>query len=317
LRSDAAADDALLAETAVGDYRVGLAAGPPRTQHLPGVGFRTPAPPPKGTSHYLMVVLRDRVGKRHLPRADVRISMLDLPVPIPLVETWGEFLHYGTNFVLPADGSRPLVVQVGPPEVDRLADAARRGVRPVRARFTATLRAGRLEVTAARPAPPEPGQRVGDDVLLARADVGPLVPAGPYLLGMLTGPAVPLWRWRDGELTEEAPPPGAVRLGLVLLEQASGRPVPGARVTAVLTPVDGGGTPVRVPLRPVLGRYDHYTGHTAAPGGPVRVRLEVLRPTFATLEAKAFDGRVALELPDSVRPQASAADRPDASSKRP
>ena len=104
---------------------------------------------------------------------------------------------------------------------------------------------------------------------------------------------------------------------LVLLEQASGRPVPGARVTAVLTPVDGGGTPVRVPLRPVLGRYDHYTGHTAAPGGPVRVRLEVLRPTFATLEAKAFDGRVALELPDSVRPQASAADRPDASSKRP
>ena len=236
-------------------------------------------------------------------------------MPVPLVETWGEFLHYGANLVLSAGEPFRLAVLVGPPEVDRLGEAARRGVRSARAQFEASVRDGRLLLEGGEPPePPGAGWIPGDDVLLARAEAGTLVAAGPYLVGLGVRPAATRTRWRDGKLAEEPPPTTGVDLVLVLLEQATGRTVPGADVTLELTSAAGGALPKRVPLRAVLGPYDHYAGHAAVPAGELRGKVRIRRPTFATLVPGAFDATV--EAPVSLG-RASAADSPAASSKRP
>ena len=133
-------------------------------------------------------------------------------------------------------------------------------------------------------------------------------------MGLVVRPATALSRWRDGKLTEEPPPEGSVGLNLVLFEAVSGRPVPGATATLELPSSTPGQPGPRVPLRPVLGPYDRYAGHAVLAPGEHRAKLQVRRPTFATLAVGAFDSTITAEI---VLRQASARRSAPASSNSP
>lgn len=293
-----AADVAILAELVVGDLRLGLGAGPARTQYLPAPGARMAAAPSRHAGWYVLLVVRDRATKRFLPRARVELLLEGAPLAVPLVETWGEFPHFGSNLYLPEGRLFTLDATVGAPQVDRRPAASTWHASPARARFTCLLRDGALHVEGRLPAPAL--SPPGADLLAARKAAAGLVSSGPYAVGLLSGPAEPIGRWREGRVVEEAAPAGSLQLGVVLLDQATGSQLPGARLALELTPVNGG-APLKLPLAFLLGgpgdAFDRYATNASPPTGTYRVRVDVVRPALATLAAERLARGASIEVP--------------------
>jgi len=298
LEQVAAADAAILAERVVADVRLGLGAGPLRAQFLPGPAARVAAPPSRHAGRYVLLVLRDRQTKRTLPRARVEVVLEGAPFGVPLVETWGEFHHYGSNLYLPEGKLFTLEVKVGPPEVARRAAARDWHARPVQARFTCVLRGERLSVEGRLPAPAD-GQ-MGEDVLAARRATKGVLNSGDYGIGLVAGPPEPILRPKGGRYVEEAAAAGSIQLGVALFDLATGSLLPAARVTLTLT-ATAGGKPVEVPLTFLLGgagdAFDRYAANVQLAAGSYAVRARVVRPALATLAADSLARSIDVDLP--------------------
>lgn len=265
MAADASADAALHAEVIQGGRRLGIGLLPPRTQFLPGVSARIPAPPGRAT-HYLFVAVRDTYTKRHIPRQAVTATVGQVPQPLPLIETWGDFPHYGANVLL----AKGLDVGV---RVDAAGAAASfRSVEgPAGRRFDGPA-----------PEPAAAGWEVGDDVLLAREALArPPLPAGEWALGVV--------RSADPALPE-----------LVLLDATDGRLVTGAGLTLTLASLTPGAPPVVRQLLPVHEPFDRYRAAEPVPPGTWSATVAVRRPTFATFRQDAHARTVTVTLPSPI-----------------
>ncbi len=104
---------------------------------------------------------------------------------------------------------------------------------------------------------------------------------GEYRLGVVSGPAVALFR-RDGEtlVADPAPAEGTVYLGVVVREKRTKRPLPAATVDVV---VEGQGVRVEAPLRELWGDFHQYGANVALPkgDGPVTVTVRASSPAYA------------------------------------
>ncbi len=276
----------------------------PTTTWLPGVGARIQDLPPKGAAAQLIVTLRDRRTKRHLPRAAVRVRIPrgDLQVPpLPLVETWGAYMHYAANVPFPFRGSEfQIKVDVEPPAYDRHADSLDRWIAPAQVTFLLRRAEGRVRVIGDKPQPTEAGVSIGEDVVAARRGAQTTVDAGEYTVGISLLDPEPIWRWREGKPTPAATPEGADRhVDVVVLDRRSGRMVTGAKVTLTLRASAEQGDPISLPLRPLLGRFFHYGATVAWPGRHGRVDLKIDRPTFATTDGQRFARAQSFTLPQA------------------
>src|SRR6185295_14484494 len=96
------ADQAIATEEIVGEYRIGLTTGPPRSVFVRRGSALFPVPKPPAGAAYVGVVVRERRTKRFLPAGTVTMTLdgaggqRELTLP----ELWGDFHQYGANVAL-------------------------------------------------------------------------------------------------------------------------------------------------------------------------------------------------------------------------
>ncbi len=102
---------------------------------------------------------------------------------------------------------------------------------------------------------------------------------GEYRVGVVTGPARPIYVRRDGASALLAQQPGQVYLGVLLRERRTKRFLPASTVTAVLSR-DGQDT--AVVLGELWGDFHQYGADVTLPGdGPLGVTIHASAPAYA------------------------------------
>ncbi|RMG12765.1 MAG: hypothetical protein D6729_16135 [Deltaproteobacteria bacterium] len=285
----ARADATIRAEVQAEGYRIGVFTDAPRTLWLRDEnGHLKETPPPEGATHYLGVVVREPRTKRFLPATPVEVR-LGKGKPQRLTWVWGDFQHYGGHLSFP-EGPFELAVTVGPMAYDRHGDMLTQWTKPATVVFRGRREGAVVRFEGKPPAPAAADYHLGDDVLQALAEAREVTTAGPYRVGFIAERPEPVWLWKDGGPSlVAATEKDTHHLEIALMEQASNRMIPGAKVTLSLVPRSGG-APLGIPLHPLASAFYHYGATVAVPPGDYEVRAKIEPPPFATLGGPRFEG---------------------------
>ena len=102
---------------------------------------------------------------------------------------------------------------------------------------------------------------------------------GDYRVGLVSGPARPIFRRDGGALRPETPGGGTVYVGAVVRERRTKRPLPAADVTLA---IDGQGGRVETALPALWGDFPQYGANVTLPAdGPVTMTVHVSSPAYA------------------------------------
>ncbi len=294
----ATADQAIQAEEVVGDYRIGLLAGPAQTIFVRTGDALAAAPAPPAGAAYLAVVLRDRRTKRPLSAAavDVTLEGANGRIETPLAELLGDIHQYGADVVLPPDGPVTITVHVAPPAYARHGDMLHSFVAPATATVQARVRAGTLAFDAKPVTPPDADYGIGDDVLQALAEAHDLHNVGPYRVGLIVEGPEPIWLWQDGKpVLEPVAADATNHIEVVLVDRETGQLVPRANVEVEF--VAGGAVVGKATLVPLLSVFAHYGRTIKLPAETKSVRIHVHPPPIGALGRPRLAEAADVELP--------------------
>jgi hypothetical protein len=296
------ADQAILAEEVVGEYRVGLVSGPGVPIFRRDGEALVAEPVAAAGALYLGVVLRERRTKRPLPAAtvDVVVEGQGGSVAAPLRELWGDFHQYGANLVLPGDGPVTITVHASSPAYARHGDMLNVFVTPATATLKGHVRGGALAFDARPVTPTDKDYTVGDDLLQATTEAGDLHNSGPYRIGLIVEGPEPIWLWKDGK--PELEPVTAEHTNhveVVLIDRDSGQLVPSASVD--LTFLATGAEVGTAKLTPLLSVFSHYGKTLTLPKGTTSVRIHVHPPSLGAIGRLRLADPADIELPLPAR----------------
>jgi hypothetical protein len=292
------ADAAIAAEEVVGEYRIGITAGPARKIFVRRDRVLVAAPPAPAGASYVAALLRERRTKRFLPAAEVALVIEGdgRRTETALTEVWGDFHQYGANVVVPADGPVTVTVRVSPPAYARHGDMLTHFVAPVTATMQGHVRQGALAFDAKPLQPTDPDYALGDDVLQAVAEAGTLRDAGPYRVGVIVEGPEPIWTWQNGAPVLKPVAAGATNhVEIVLLDRETGQLVPSADVA--LTFLADGESTGSATLHPLLSIFSHYGETLVLPPRSNALRARIDPPHMGALDRPRLADPVEVELP--------------------
>ncbi|MCE9584682.1 MAG: hypothetical protein K8T20_19495 [Planctomycetes bacterium] len=283
--SVAAADSDIKGELVSGDYRFGFVAFAPRKiGHYDAAGVWA-AEEPKGATHLLGIVVREKGTKRAL--ASTKVTADWGAGPVELGSVWGDYLFYGANVALP-EGSFTLKVEAEPPTICRHGDSMALFMTNGHAEFKVTRHGAEVTVEAPRPGPVNDGYRIGQDVEQAIAESMETKEEGDYRLGFIAEGPEPIWVWENGKLEAHPAKEGDTHhLEVALLERGTNRIVMAAKVTLEMKNKTSGATRT-VELHNLLSDFAHYGQTLKVEPGACTVTVKAVPPSVGLFEEGKF-----------------------------